>query len=292
MDIPMGLFSHEGVPLDCIFRESLRTFVNLLSPTITKNLTLLPHQVAIRDRINETVTRIIEKNKSCVYITLCGDCSIGKTVITIDFLLDLGLKAFVITHSLKMAEQWKEQINKFAQNAKVFNSTKGACYVTKEVMTEYDFLCFPDKHLNNPRFVDLLSEHFSVGVVDECHLHNLSNQNLLSSFLLKNVFSYMISLTATPRQENRLFLGPLILTGDIERLVTFRKIFTEVSCNTREFYNPQYIEYVRSYRRLSKTDKYTLETALSIDNLKKRILSTDQNRVRTIVKKCRSLRGI
>jgi superfamily II DNA or RNA helicase len=281
--LPIGLFSNPDLVLNCKWGNSNRNFNNVIN-NISCNIILKDKQEIIIKEFLKHRNIIIEKNKAPIYINLIGHCSIGKTVMAIYLINKLKLKTFIITPSLELAKQWGKEISKFLQISAYYVSLNGVKSFLKDPKkNEYDIICFPYKHLTDTEFHEFLMENYSLGIIDEQHKYNLETNDVLQYFLTFCSFPAFISLTATPRRFNKLYLGREIDMNTLSSIETFEKIAYEVltpgyksdaSANTKEYI---------TYRKLKKTRQYIRNKELLLSIYKKKACASDIFRNQNIV---------
>lgn len=287
--VPIGLFSNKDFVLKCVWEKNDKKFLNLMNKNITSNIVLYDVQKKIISEFEKTLDEITKVNSSPAYINLVGNCSIGKTIMAIQIIFNLKYKTFVVTPTLELAKQWKKEIDNFLKNVNCIVSLQGVQKLLKNKdIYDCDILIIPYKHLSNDVFNNFLSNNFTIGVIDEQHTYNLESNNILRSFLSFNSFSVMLSLTATPRHENKFYLGREINLENIIKefkVFTFKKKCFEVilkdpskilSFKKTENYN-KFLSFSESKKQMSKKD------VLCFSIIKKRVISEDENRIHNIV---------
>lgn len=287
--LPIGLFSNKNFILRCIWEKNEKTFLHPMNNDIQSTIQLYDVQKEIINEFEKNRKEITEENTAPCYLNLVGNCSIGKTVITVHILSCFKYKAFIITPTIELAKQWKKQIDTHLKNVNCIASLNGVQKLLKnENLKTCDILVIPYKHLSNDEFNKFLSTNFTVGVIDEQHTYNLETNNILRSFIVLNSFSIMISLTATPRFENSFYLGREINLQEIIdnfNVFDFKKYAYEIilkdNTNLLNFKNTEnhtkYISFVEKKKHLTKKD------ILFLSIIKKRAISEDENRIHHIV---------
>lgn len=291
--IPIGLFSNKGFVLQCQWTITDRKFSNqmLYSNLIKSSITLLPVQDEIIKEFLIHSNNIKKINQSPIYINLVGECSIGKTIMAIHIMYLMKLKTLIILPSLELSKQWKQQIDTYLSHVNCYASLLGVkkfLTMDKKALNNIDILCIPSKHLSNKEFKDYITQEFSICIIDEQHGYNLETHEVMQHFFTYSSFSMCLSLTATPRLFNSLYLGREInLKTIIEQYTTknFKKIAYEIQLpltNYKYFVKPD--EYDAYKKQKSKQNSITKDTMYYLLNLKKQCISKDQNRINTIVK--------
>lgn len=287
--LPIGLFSNIDFPLECLHENIERIIVHKMnSQNLINTITLKPIQKHIIDTVYKTFIDIQKTNPlSICYVNIIAQCSIGKTVMAIYIICDRKMKTFVVTPTIELCKQWFNEINKFVKNIKTYVSTQGVnkfLSMTEEELKDIDVLFFPSKHLSNIDFVNYLIKNYSIGIFDEQHTYNLHTHETLRKFLTVTSFPMVISLTATPRKYNSFYFGRQI---DVEHIIKqyekpkFSKILYKVETdNFISFPKPVlYHQYLLSLsKNLTKKERYLQSTN------KKKLISTDYNRINCIVK--------
>lgn len=282
--LPIGLFSNKNFELKCKWLKTKRKFNIKIKKKIKCNFELKQVQKKIVEKINYEIEEITNINKAPAYITLVADCSIGKTVIAIHYIIKKKLKTIIITHNKELSKQWEKRIIDFT-NLSVFNSMKGVLKFFDFYKNE-DVIIIPSRHLENTDFCKFLIENFSFLIVDEQHVFNLEEKNNISDFMLNSSFNFVLSLTATPRLYNCLYFGRIIDVEDVvknHKIKNFELICNEVVLkNYKLFENKNYNEYSDYYKKLLRKNIKNKQDVLKLDIYKKRILSYDKNRINTI----------
>lgn len=283
--IPLGIFSNDGFVLKCDWLQTKRNFL-IEAPTIKSNIELTEVQKLIIKKFTETAEKITDKNKSPVYINLVGDCSIGKTVMSLKIIDIYKFKTIVITPSIDLAKQWGYSIRNFLPGTNYYVSTTGASLFLKNKNLLPDILIFPSKHLSNKEFVDFISNNYSICFIDEQHVYNLETNNPMKEFFSFVSFSFVISLTATPRRINSFYLGKELLLEEIIKDYKIKKFKKEMYEVILPKTNIKFMscDYYENYKKLlTKTSKNSNDISL-LSIFKKRSLSDDQYRLSSIIK--------
>lgn len=277
--LPIGLFSNSGLELKCKWKHSNRTFNHEIT-NISSNIILKNKQKLIVEEFLKYRNIIVELNKAPIYLNIVGHCSIGKTVMAIYLIQELKLKTFIITPSLELAKQWGKEINKFLK-VSCYVSLHGVKHFFKDKNANYDILCFPYQHLANLDFHEYLMNNYSMGIIDEQHKYNLSSNDILQYFLTFCSFKTFISLTATPRSYNKLFLGREINTDKFANINSFEKIAYEV---IGENFKHEPVSKVYSlYKNLKNTKGHIPRKDLLLSIYKKRACADDMYRNQIMV---------
>lgn len=283
--LPMGVFSNPCMKLSCIFLDSTRNFnIPWDNDDAKSNIILNETQELIIEEFDRAAKEIKNKNKAPIYINLVGECSVGKTVMAIYIASRLKMKTAIITPSIDLGQQWAERIETFVENSSVFVSTHGAeKYLSNKIHP--DFLIFPSKHLNNTSFVTYLTNNYCVCFIDEQHTYNLAQNDNMKRFFSFNAFPYMISLTATPRAINSVFLGRELYTDEIVAKSKPKKFEKKVYEIKLYKYEPQpYSDHYEKYIKLALQKTIKKDQILYKSLLKKRCLMDDINRLKIIVR--------
>lgn len=277
--IPIGLFSNSGLELKCKWKNTDRVFNHEIT-NISSNIVLKNKQHLIINEFLKHRDIIMELNKAPIYLNIVGHCSIGKTVMAIHLIHTLKLKTFIITPSLELAKQWGKEINKFL-DVNCYVSLRGVKNFFKENNTNYDVLCFPYKHLTDFEFHEYLMNNYSMGIIDEQHKYNLFSNDILQYFLTFCSFKTFISLTATPRNYNKLFLGREINMDKFSSIVSFEKIAYEVL--GEDFKHEPVSKAYSLYKNLKNYNNYIPRKDLILSIYKKRACASDMYRNQIIV---------
>lgn len=149
----------------------------------------------------------INQSKSLQYMGIFCPCGFGKTILIIDLICKLKLKTLIISPLKKIVDQWGNQI-KNQTNLKCYLSVNGITKINNDInnnlLSDYDIIICPDKHLKNTEFVNFIKNNYSVIVIDEVHKYNFANHNILNYFLTTNYFKFAFALTATPNNNYKL----------------------------------------------------------------------------------------
>lgn len=277
--LPIGLFSNKDIELQCSWADTNRNFDNTIQDIIS-NIELKDKQKLIIEEFFKYRDIIIRINKAPIYLNIIGHCSVGKTVMAIHLISVLKLKTFIITPSLELAKQWGKEINKFLKEVSCYISLNGVKSFLKE-KNKYDIICFPYKHLTDIKFHDFLMENYSMGIIDEQHKYNLETNDVLQYFLTFCSFQVFISLTATPRGFNQLYLGREIDMNKFSNISSYEKIAYEV-ITTEYSYKSDSKEYIL-YKKLKNNQQYIHNKELLLSIYKKRACASDKFRNQVIV---------
>lgn len=235
-------------------------------------ITLRSNQLFI---FNKFIDIIIKNKNEIVYILFIAPCGFGKTFVSLSLLEQIVYnKTIIITHSINMAEQWTKNIKDIYDDIDVFTSDRGVStfnYNNKNI----DILCFPFMHLKNIKFVEYITQNFSLCIIDEIHKYNLLNNNIISNFLNKYIFPISIFITATPRNDTMMYINEVIDANELYE-TTYEKQYYIISSNKKI---PEF-EYFKEFKKLSKIKNDPIMTDLYI----KLCLSVDYNRFDLICK--------
>lgn len=294
---PIGLFSNDMYELKCNFTQTDRDFdIPLINrDSVTSNITLNDSQISIVSLLNEEIKRITNNQKAPVYLTISSPCGAGKTTLGTYLISVLKQKTFIIVNTLELGKQWEKRINQELTNVNCICSIDGATSLLKRSRAELngiDVLIFPDKHLANNKFLNFLIMHFSMGIIDEQHVYNLTTNLNMKKFLTITSFPYMFSLSATPRQINSFFLGKIIETKSIVREndpLRFQQYAYEVRYTLMKDINKNILKS-KEYEEFENTLRmpYNSQKANIISILKKKVLAFDPERINIIKNKIES----
>lgn len=284
--LPIGIFSNHDIKLDCKeWSITDRKFEIHMEKETKSLITLTEVQKKIIDVFFENCNDIKKNNLSPVYINLVGECSIGKTVMSIEIIHIFKYKSLIITPSIDLAKQWGTSINNFLENSDYHVSILGANHLLKHLKRVPDILLCPSKHLSNDDFVKYIMNNYTVCFIDEQHTYNLETNQMMKKFFAFNSFPFVFSLTATPRSFNALYLGREI---NLERIIQEYKPQTFIK-ESFEIVIPRYelvkfSDYYTKYKELCKKTRLTKDDILYKSILKRRCLSEDYNRIKAIIK--------
>lgn len=283
--VPLGIFSNDGFVLKCEWLDTTRNFM-IKAPTIKSNIELTDVQKIIIKKFTDTLEKITEINKSPVYINMVGDCSIGKTVMSLKIIDIYKFKTIVITPSIDLAKQWGNSIKNFLPECDYNVSVSGAASLLKKMNKSPDILIFPSKHLSNKEFVDYISNNYTMCFIDEQHVYNFETNKPMKEFFSFVGFPFVISLTATPRKINSFYLGKELLLEDIiqeHKIKKFKKEAYEVVLSKSVKKNTL-SHYYDSYKKLLIKSSKSQNDISMLSILKKRSLSDDILRISAITK--------
>lgn len=284
--LPIGIFSNKDMRLECKKWDTTdRTFEIPMDSLIKSNIVLTDVQQEILKVFFANCNDIQTNNLCPIYLNLVGECSIGKTIMSLEIISIFKYKTLVITPSIDLAKQWGQSIAMFLENANYHVSTMGASNLLKSMKTIPDILLCPSKHLSNPDFIKFAVQNYSVCFIDEQHTYNLETNQTMKNFFAFNSFPFVFSLTATPRSFNALYLGREI---NLEQIVEEFKprIFVKESYEVviPKYELIRYSDYYSRYLDLCKKKVLSKDEVIYKSLLKKRCLSEDMNRSRAIIK--------
>lgn len=286
--LPIGIFSNEGMKLEIKknnWKTTDRTFQIPIESEIKSNIILNKAQEEILNTFLKNCKDIQTNNLCPVYLNLVGECSIGKTVISLKIISIFKYKTVVITPSIDLAKQWGSSIAKFFENCNYHVSEQGAAHLLKNLKTVPDVLLCPSRHLSNEDFIKFVTKNYSICFIDEQHTYNLETNQMMKKFFAFNSFPFVFSLTATPRSFNALYLGREI---NLEKIVEelkpriFKKESYEIVIPKYELI--KYSDHYFKYLELSKKKYLSKDEVLYKSIAKKRCLSEDMNRAKAIIK--------
>ena len=153
-------------------------------------------------------------NKQLPFVGLVeAPCGFGKSETTIKFICDLKVKTVIIVKTRLLVTHWMKYFEKykFNYNGSLFGSVD-LLEKMPENMFPPDVLIVVSRHLENPKFIDFIESNYSLCIIDEIHLWNLSSTSELSKYILLHPTPIMLYLTATPNKNDKVFYGE-IFTG-------------------------------------------------------------------------------
>lgn len=146
--------------------------------------------------------------------TLVVNPAMGKTVMAIYLVCQLGRKALIVCHKDFLINQWIERINEFAPSAKI-----GVIKGTKTITDGRDIVIASIQTLWAKELPESIMKTFGFVVYDEAH--HVSARQFHKS-LQKTCFNYTLALTATPERGDGLeavcfwYLGPICYRQELK----------------------------------------------------------------------------
>jgi superfamily II DNA or RNA helicase len=204
---------------------------------------------SLRDYQEEALVRFLETKSGGVLSMPCG---FGKTCTSLAIAARIGLRVMIIVHKEFLANQWRENINRFCPGA-----TIGLIQGDKEDLDK-DFVICMIQTLCSREHRDDLFDSIGLLIVDECH-H--IGARAFSQTMFKLCPKYTLGLSATPNRKDGLesvlymFLGP-----------QFYLIETKHMDNVKVYkinYNPQ--DKSIPYNRIGKISLVDIITRLTND---------------------------
>lgn len=284
--LPIGIFSNKFFKLECDNWEltDRKYKVEMESP-VKSTIQLTDVQKEIVKIFFENCEDIQKNNLCPIYLNLVGQCSIGKTIMSVEILSRIKYKTLIITPSKDLAKQWGDTIKEFLIDPDYHVSMLGASMLLKNLKHPPDILLVPSKHLANESFVKYIMQNYSVCFIDEQHSYNLETNKTMKKFFAFNSFPFVFSLTATPRPFNTLYLGREINLEEIIKIMkpdTFRKELYEIVIPRYKLI--RYCDEYKKYLELCKKNYLTKDEVMFKSLMKKKSLSEDYNRFQAIVK--------
>lgn len=272
---PIGLIYDPNFKFQNKFRTSKIEKFKIMRDMV-KKYELKKDQKVVMAAIVKEFNKIYTKDLP-VYICLQANCGFGKTLLAINIILKCEYnRAFIVTHNKFSAFQFETKIHQFLPNVVTYVSSDGVSPLLKKIASgEFespDVLIFPSRHLSEEPFLDYLQSNYSLGIVDEAHISNFSNDSTLRSFYTKRIFPVVLSMTATPRIDNSLYLGKLIRSKDyVEEKYPFERIaynvVSDVTVEGFEFYTSY-----QNYKRATSKTKYVRKQLCLADDVNRRML--------------------
>lgn len=280
--LPIGLFSNDEFLPNWKWINTTRNFDKFISREKESKINLYDNQKIIIKKVFEVLNKLINK-KVPPYISLIAPCSTGKTIISLFLINYLKLKTVIILPNLQLVEQWVNQTEKFLPQMNVVGSMLGIKQLLKNNPNwdEIDILCIPYQHLINSDMHKIIQNFFPLGIIDEQHKYNTDTNNILSHFLSFTTFKMLFSLTASPRNINRLYFGYTLDVSKYKTVPTFKKIAYLLDIS-KEKYKPfpppdSYLKYLKFKNNGKNMSKYYL-----LANLKNLAIADDKNRIKYI----------
>lgn len=213
ISIPIGMCFEEGFVFKNKYKIPSHDKYRITKP-MHKTYQLNKNQKIVMSHIS-SVVRDLQQKRYPIYLCIQAECGFGKTLLAINIIFRMKFnKTFVIVHSKTAAAQFGAKVNKFLPGLDVHVSEKGPSLfldeMTKEESQVPDVLIVPVQHLLHDDFVVFLQKNYSLGFVDEAHINNFHQESGLRNFFMNHVFPTVISMTATPRVVNKIYLGQLI----------------------------------------------------------------------------------
>jgi|TARA_B110000967_G_C18892065_1_gene568099 superfamily II DNA or RNA helicase len=138
------------------------------------------------------------------------DTGLGKTVIALNILTKLNVKAIIIVHKEFLMNQWIERIEQFIPNARI-----GKIQGSKIDIENKDIVIGMLQSLSMKDYDSDIFSSFGITVIDEVH-H--MGAEVFSQALYKVVTKYMLGLSATMERKDgltdvfKMFIGDIIHT--------------------------------------------------------------------------------
>jgi hypothetical protein len=137
----------------------------------------------------------------------------GKTVLAINLITQLGLKALVIVHKTFLLNQWKERIEQYT------NANVGLIRQDKIDIDGKQIVVAMLQSISMKDYDKELFQAFPLVIYDECH-H--LGAKMFSKSLIKVQAPFYLGLSATPDRKDKMdvvfkyFLGPIAYRGTFE----------------------------------------------------------------------------
>ena len=137
----------------------------------------------------------------------------GKTVLAINLITQLKLKALVIVHKTFLLNQWKERINQYT------DADVGLIRQDKIDISNKQIVVAMLQSISMKDYDRELFQAFPLVIYDECH-H--LGAKMFSKSLIKVQAPYYLGLSATPERKDEMdkvfkyFLGPISYRGKFE----------------------------------------------------------------------------
>lgn len=171
----------------------------------------------------KAIEKMIEA-KNGVLVSPCGS---GKTIMGLEIIRRLGLKALWIVHTEKLRQQAKEDALNTIKDIKVSDIADG------KIDTSGD-ITFATVQTLYRCDLDLIADEFGTIVVDECHHIAGSFSNFSMYFKVLNNLSarFKYGLTATPNRADGLVESMFALVGNKEYEITREEISKNIMKST------------------------------------------------------------
>ena len=206
--------------------------------------------------------KILEKGGGVISVP----CGAGKTVMMLDLICKLGLKALVIVPKSCLLKQTVERIQQFT-TARV-----GIIRQNKVIVDNVDIIVGMIHSIALKDYDDKIFQGFGVVAYDECHR---TPSRILSKAFKKIGAQYTIGLSATPRRKDGLIrvmfwnIGNIIFKKDKKK---DNRVFINVinyDSNDKNYCErKQYMKNVRAYK---PSTVQTMTNLISIENRNKAI---------------------
>jgi len=174
-------------------------------------------------------------------------CGFGKSETSIKLIVDLKVKTVIIVKTKLLVTHWMSYFEKYKidYNGSLFGSTELLVKMPDKLITP-DVLIVVSRHLENPNFIKFLENNYSLCIIDEIHLWNLSSTSEVSKFILLHPMPITVYLTATPNMHtDSIFYGTVFYgerdsnIDNINRyIVDYSKVDTTTIPSTIE-YDPE-----------------------------------------------------
>jgi len=170
---------------------------------------VLPFNGILREIQLTTVSESLKNYNEYYGGIVSLDTGLGKTVVALKIISEIGLKTLIIVHAQFLLEQWIERIRTFLPTARIGIIRQDQCEYT-----DCDICVGMLQSIIKREYPDECMRSFGHVTIDECH--HLSSKTF-SSIFFKVQAKYMLGLSATPERKDGLskvfyyFLGPQIV---------------------------------------------------------------------------------
>lgn len=181
-------------------------------PKIPKINCSFKSEHTLRPQQKNIIDEVMPKLKQIKGGIISIPCGCGKTVTALFIATLLKARTLIIVNTTDLANQWKDQIHNFIQNATVkILSNKNYEEITDFTIGTFQMLLSDKNKLIFTR--QYFTVNFKLVIFDECH-HVAAQQ--FSTIADKANTKYVLGLSATPRRSDGLmkvvnwYLGPLL----------------------------------------------------------------------------------
>jgi len=161
-----------------------------LPSTVSWNITYKPHDFQV-----EIIDQFIGRGGNGL---ICVPCGYGKTFMALRIALLLGYRFLIIVDKEFLMNQWKAEIERFLEGARVGILQADAVQIDQE---KYDITIGMIQTICRREFPDGFFDEYGTTIFDECH-------HLGASYFCKALqriqTRYMLGLSATPDREDGL----------------------------------------------------------------------------------------
>jgi hypothetical protein len=169
------------------------------------NKPLFPHQI---DAIQKYKEHIEKTNQKCSGAILELACGMGKTVLALKLISELGKKTLILVHKEFLMEQWLKRIEEFLPTARV-----GKLQGARREIEGNDIVIGMIQSIFNRDFPPNTFDSFGLTIIDEVHRIGSCE---FSNTLCKIVTPLILGISATVERKDGLtdvlyaFIGPKI----------------------------------------------------------------------------------